>query len=169
MSEVGALADLPLERAAGATRALAQAEIIRPDPPLGFVHPLVREAVYRDLPPGELEVAHARAARLLIEAGASSQRVAAHLLLAPPEGRPEVVETLRAAADEALKAGGAESAGTYLRRALDEPPTRTEAPRSCSSSGSPRRWPAPPRPQSACATPTRRRPTRALAASPEPR
>ncbi len=123
MSEVGALADLPLERAAGATRALSQAEIIRPDPPLGFVHPLVREAVYRDLPPGELEVAHPRAARLLIEAGASSRRVAAHLLLAPPEGRPEVVETLRAAADEALKAGGAESAGTYLRRALDEPPT----------------------------------------------
>ena len=126
VSEVAALADLPIEGAAGATGTLAQAEILRPEPPLGFVHPLVRETIHRDLPPGELEVAHARAAGLLSEARASPERVAAHLLLAPPRARREVVETLRAAAGRALNAGGAESAAAYLRRALEEPPPEKE-------------------------------------------
>ena len=40
---------------------LVRAEILRPEPPLGFVHPLVRDAVYRELPPGERELQHARA------------------------------------------------------------------------------------------------------------
>ena len=33
-----------------------RAEILRPDPPLGFVHPLVRDAVYLELSPGEREL-----------------------------------------------------------------------------------------------------------------
>ena len=56
------------ERAvAEAAAALARAEILRPSAPLGFVHPLVRDAVYRELPPGERELEHARAARVLAE------------------------------------------------------------------------------------------------------
>ena len=35
---------------AAAAAALARAEILRPERPLGFVHPLVRDAVYHDLP-----------------------------------------------------------------------------------------------------------------------
>ena len=39
-------------RVAEAARALAGAEILRAEPPLGFVHPLVRDAVYHDLARG---------------------------------------------------------------------------------------------------------------------
>ena len=45
-----------------ATRELVRAEILRPEPPLGFVHPLVQAAVYHDLAPGERELSHERAA-----------------------------------------------------------------------------------------------------------
>src|SRR5262249_41144217 len=41
-----ALADLDENRVAGAVRALVAAEILRPDAPPGFVHALVRDAVY---------------------------------------------------------------------------------------------------------------------------
>ena len=55
-AEIWAVADLAgLEErsAAEGIAALARAEILRREPPLGFVHPLVRDAVYLDLPPGE--------------------------------------------------------------------------------------------------------------------
>ena len=55
---------------AGATRALVHAEILRPEPPLGFVHPLVRDAVYHELTPAERALQHERAARVLREHGA---------------------------------------------------------------------------------------------------
>ena len=38
-------------------------------PRSAFVHPLVRDAVYRDMPPGERELAHERAARVLHDGG----------------------------------------------------------------------------------------------------
>ena len=60
---VAALAGLDEAAAARATGELATAEILRHGSPLGFVHPLVRDAVYRELPPGERELQHARAAQ----------------------------------------------------------------------------------------------------------
>jgi hypothetical protein len=48
------LAKLEDDIVAGAARGLVRAEVLLPDPPLGFVHPLVQAAVYRDLAPGEL-------------------------------------------------------------------------------------------------------------------
>jgi DNA-binding CsgD family transcriptional regulator len=119
---VAVLAGLDDAAAARATATLVQAELLRPDPPLGFVHPLVREAVYRDVPPGERELQHEHAARLLEESGASPERVAAHLLTIPARGEQWVVDTLVAAAQSALQKGAAESAVSYLTRALDEPP-----------------------------------------------
>ena len=56
---------------ARATGELARVEILRREPPLGFVHPLVLEAVYREQSPGERQLAHARAAALLQARGAS--------------------------------------------------------------------------------------------------
>ena len=41
-----------------AARALIRAEILRPEPPLGFVHPLIRDAVYQELSSLEREVRH---------------------------------------------------------------------------------------------------------------
>ena len=59
---VAELAELEAPALAAATRELVRAEILRPEPPLGFVHPLVQAAVYHDLAPGERELYHERAA-----------------------------------------------------------------------------------------------------------
>ena len=67
--------------------ALARAEILRPEPPPGFVHPLVRDAVYQGLPLGERELLHARAARVLRDAGASLDQVAGQLMHTPAARR----------------------------------------------------------------------------------
>ena len=122
LSAVAALAELDEPRAGEATRDLARAEILRPEPPLGFVHPLIREAVLRDLGPGERELGHARAARMLAEREAPPEQVAAHILAMPRRGDPWAVKTLRLAARTALRSGGVDSAVSYLRRALEEPP-----------------------------------------------
>ncbi len=121
LQSVASLAQMSDSRAADAMGALARAEILRPEQPLGFAHPLLRDAVYRELPPGELELAHSRAAELLREAGAPPEKVAAHLLVVPRRGDPEVVELLRMAARKAARQGAAESAVAYLARALEEP------------------------------------------------
>jgi DNA-binding CsgD family transcriptional regulator/tetratricopeptide (TPR) repeat protein len=115
------------ERAAGQAMAdLARVDIVRPQLPLGFVHPLVRAAVEETLTPLEREAAHALASKLLIESGAEPERIAAHLLLAPPAADPEVVAALREAASSAASRGASDSAVAYLRRALAEPPPSSE-------------------------------------------
>ena len=73
---VASMTGLSEEVTAGAVAGLARSEVLRPDHPLGFVHPLVESAVYDDLPLGEREMAHARAARVLAAAGASPEQVA---------------------------------------------------------------------------------------------
>ena len=81
------------------------AEILRPDPPLGFVHALVQAAVYHDLAPGERELYHERAAKLLAGLGAPKEQIAAHVLAMPARGQDWVVEVLRDAADAAFAKG----------------------------------------------------------------
>jgi DNA-binding NarL/FixJ family response regulator len=119
---VATLAELDEQRVADAARALAGAEILRAEPPLGFVHPMVRDAVYHDLAAAERELLHERAATLLVELGAARELVAAQLLAMPHRGEPWVVELLREAAQAARGRGATESAVSYLRRALEEPP-----------------------------------------------
>jgi DNA-binding CsgD family transcriptional regulator len=120
--QAAALADLDEQAASVAASALARVDVLRPQPPFGFVHPLIRAAVYETLAPGDRDMGHARAARLLGDAGADPERVAAHLLLAPPAADSQVVATLREAARRAGARGASESAVAYLRRALAEPP-----------------------------------------------
>ena len=59
---IAALAQMDEPRIAAAIGALARAEILRPERPLDFVHPLVREVVYRDMTVGQREILHAAAA-----------------------------------------------------------------------------------------------------------
>ncbi len=120
---VAALAGMDEPRVAAAIDALGRAEILRPERPLDFVHPLVREVVYRDMAVGQREILHATAARILTAAGATPERIAAHLLLVSPRGDPDAVATLRAAAASATARGAPESAMALLRRAVEEPPT----------------------------------------------
>lgn len=119
---VAELAGLDEARAAAATDALARAEILGSERPLGFVHPLVREAVYRDMSVARREVQHAAAAAMLAVSGAPAERVAAHILLVSPRGDGAAVATLRAAAASATARGAPETATALLRRALAEPP-----------------------------------------------
>jgi DNA-binding CsgD family transcriptional regulator len=121
-----AMADLDEARASRAAAELVRIDILRPRAPLAFVHPVVSAAVYSMLTAVEQHERHARAARLLAEAGAEPERVAAHLLRVAPTADAKVVKTLRAAARSALARGAAESAVVYLRRALAEPPSGSE-------------------------------------------
>ncbi len=119
---VAALAELDPEQVAESTAALARAEILRPDSPLGFVHPLVRDAVYHELSPAQRELMHGRAAEELRGAGASADQVASHLLSMPRRGQEWIVDVLTEAARAAARRSAPESAVTYLTRALEEPP-----------------------------------------------
>src|SRR5215207_10114327 len=125
---VAALAQLDEEQTAAAIAVMARAEVVRVDQRLGFVHPLVGEAVYQDVPPGERELAHERAARVLMGREATPEQVAAHLLLAPRRGNQDAVVLLRRAAETAAERGAADAAKTYLQRALAEPPRAEDRP-----------------------------------------
>ena len=120
---VAALAEVPEAATAAALATLARAEIVRDEQPVAFVHPLLREAVHRELPAAERELWHERAARVLRDRGAGDEQLGAHLLRAPRRADQETVAVLRAAARTAASRGASESAVTYLKRALDEPPT----------------------------------------------
>jgi DNA-binding CsgD family transcriptional regulator len=124
--QAAALADLDDQAAFEAADALARLDVLRPQPSLSFVHPLIRGAVYEALTPLERESGHARAARLLANEGEEAERVAAHLLRTPPAGDSWVVASLREAARRAASRGASENAVAYLRRALAEPPALTD-------------------------------------------
>jgi DNA-binding CsgD family transcriptional regulator len=105
---------------------LVRADIFIPDERLGFVHPIVRAALYEDLAPGERQARHAAAAGALARDGASPERVTAHLLLTAPVGDQRRVDTLRSAAASAAHRGAPRAAATYLLRALAESPAEQE-------------------------------------------
>jgi DNA-binding CsgD family transcriptional regulator len=103
--------------------ALARAEILERERPLRFVHPLVRTAVYEDMPTSARARLHALAARLLRDKDCAADAVAMHLLLTDPPGDPGDVEILREAARSAMARGAPETAVDLLRRAQREPLT----------------------------------------------
>jgi DNA-binding CsgD family transcriptional regulator len=117
-----ALAGLEPVVARKAADELVRADVLRPGDPLGFIHPLLRVAVYGGLPERVRGDTHRRAAQLLATAGAADEQVCAHLLEASPADDEDVVERLRANARRALAHGAPASAVEYLRRALCEPP-----------------------------------------------
>lgn len=128
LAVAAALAEVPLDAAGEAADALAAIEILSPDRPLAFAHPVVREAIYADLPASERSAMHAAAARVLAAAGAAPETLATHLLATEPAANAAVVEALRAAAATALAKGAADLAQRYLKRALAEPPGAGERP-----------------------------------------
>jgi class 3 adenylate cyclase/DNA-binding CsgD family transcriptional regulator len=117
---VAALAGLDDAAAADAAADLGRTEILHRRVPLAFVHPVVRAAIYAELPAVEKNRGHARAARLLAESGAEPERVAAQLLLTTSAADAWVVRMLREAARYAVVRGAADGAVAYLRRALEE-------------------------------------------------
>jgi DNA-binding CsgD family transcriptional regulator/tetratricopeptide (TPR) repeat protein len=119
--QVAGLAGLDPTSCDEAVDGLVSIGILREAGGLAFVHPLVRSAIYAELPPRRRGRAHRDAVRLLRRAGAAAERVASHLLTATPTGDREVVEVLRDAARSATREGAPDLAVRYLRRALEEP------------------------------------------------
>ncbi|MBJ7521332.1 MAG: AAA family ATPase [Solirubrobacteraceae bacterium] len=120
---VEALASLSGDAVVAATSALVRAELLAPESPLAFVHPLVRDAVYQEIPPAERERLHGRAAVVLRDADAPVEQVANQLLLAPPGGGETwAADAAIRAGRDAISRGAPDGAVAYLRRALEEPP-----------------------------------------------
>ncbi|MFI9274097.1 ATP-binding protein [Kitasatospora sp. NPDC052896] len=116
------LAGLGEARARELGRRLQRIGVLAPGEVARFEHPLVRAAIAEAVVgPVELADGHARAAELLRCEGASEDLVAAHLLLAEPNGEVWRVEALREAARATRGRGAPEVTVTYLRRALREP------------------------------------------------
>jgi DNA-binding CsgD family transcriptional regulator len=88
-----------------------------------FIHPLVRNAIYADIPVGERSRSHARAATLLRDRRASPERIGTQLVATEARGVQATVETLVEAGNQALASGAPRSAIAYLTRALEEPPS----------------------------------------------
>ena len=131
LEQVARLAGLDRRMAAAVADALTQESVLAPGlgAGLSFTHPIVRTAVYADLAPHERAAAHRRAARLLLDEGASIERIAAHLMNTEPAADPRVVQLLRSAATAAFAQGAPDTAAKQLRRALVEPPGRAARPR----------------------------------------
>jgi DNA-binding CsgD family transcriptional regulator len=122
LDQAAALAGVDAGTAAAIADALVGIHVLAAEPALDFVHPLVRSAVYEQIPPLERQRLHAEAARLLSERGAEGEAMARHLLRVPPAADPARVAILRCAARHAAASGAASAAAHYLRRALEEPP-----------------------------------------------
>ncbi|GGB30514.1 hypothetical protein GCM10011492_21210 [Flexivirga endophytica] len=125
---IAALSGLDDARVASAAHALVAAEILGPQSPLGFVHPLVRDAVYLDLAPAERELLHERAAKVLMELEASPELIANHLLMTPRRADRSVAARLTEAGRAAMGRSDPDNAMAYLGRALIEPPPPEQRP-----------------------------------------
>ncbi|MGI8712837.1 MAG: helix-turn-helix transcriptional regulator [Solirubrobacteraceae bacterium] len=121
LGDAARLAELPDRVAADAFDALVGAGLLLAGMPLRFVHPLMREAIYGDLPVGLRRYEHRRAAEVLA-ARVAPERISAHLLQCEPQRDPESVAILRCCAARAVKRGAPETAARYLTRALEEQP-----------------------------------------------
>jgi predicted ATPase len=68
--DIAALVGITPDEATAALDALAVAGIVTAERPVQFVHPIVRSAIYADIPAGERAALHARATEALQDAGA---------------------------------------------------------------------------------------------------
>ncbi|MFB7542149.1 AAA family ATPase [Streptomyces zaomyceticus] len=122
----GAVAGLGGEAVAECAGRLREARVLAetegPDDPLQFVHPLIATTVYRSIPAATRVALHGQAAWCVVDAGLGPTAAARHLLETHPEGDSWVVNQLRAAAGENLRAGAPDAARRFLARALREPP-----------------------------------------------
>jgi DNA-binding CsgD family transcriptional regulator len=122
LRQAAALAHLEPAEGAVAADALAAGGFLRAGRPLRLVHPVVRTALYAELPEGERAELHRRAARMLADEAGDLDAVAVHLLASEPGAERSAAELLLSAAERAVARGVPATAASYLRRALSEPP-----------------------------------------------
>ena len=124
-----ALAQLDAVDAATAADELAGADVLRPAPELGFVHPIVRQAVYLGIPTAERGQLHLAAAELLRATRAARRRRARRGAPAARRCRSARRGSWRACTpppDARSPAARPTTAASYLLRALDESPPQAE-------------------------------------------
>jgi len=115
-------AGVGLDDARRAVDELRASAILDAGPAPRFIHPLVRTALYLDMPVGERAASHRRAAILLRARDRPPERIATQLLACEPRADRAAVETLVEAGRRALATGAPPSAIAYLTRALEETP-----------------------------------------------
>ncbi|MGN6557326.1 MAG: AAA family ATPase [Solirubrobacterales bacterium] len=115
-------AGVGLDEARRAADELRASVILDAGPSPQFIHPLVRTAIYLDMPVGERAASHRRAAILMRAHNLSPEQIATQLLACEPGGDLAAVETLVEAGKRALATGAPPSAIAYLTRALEETP-----------------------------------------------
>lgn len=111
---------------AAAMAPLVSAGVIEYGGRVGFSHPILRTAIYRELSAAERERLHCAASKILEERGAPSGQIAAHVLQCEPGADLQATRLLREAARDALTFGDAPGAAALLARALEEPPLPAE-------------------------------------------
>jgi DNA-binding CsgD family transcriptional regulator len=121
------LAGISLDEAATAADALVRGGILAPGSRLAFLHPILQSAVLSDLGDHSRRLWHARAARILDEAGAGVGMTAQHLLHADATGDRRAREILVQAGRAAAREGSPAAAAQLLRRAADELPEPPDA------------------------------------------
>jgi DNA-binding CsgD family transcriptional regulator len=124
LSELAKLAGLDQAAAAEAAASLEAVEIIDPRGGLRFTHPVVRAAVYEDLPAVQRARLHLHAAELQRARGRPAPEVAEHLLHVDAPVGEWAVAALHDAAREVTSAGDFAAAERLLERALREPVER---------------------------------------------
>jgi hypothetical protein len=105
LSVAARLAKLDVAAAIAAAERLVVAEILAGTDRLSFAHPMIRSAVYGELPPGERPRAHAAASALLHAEGAPADDVARHLLAGTPTDEPWACTALHEGARAAARKG----------------------------------------------------------------
>lgn len=121
LARVRQLAGLTPTGAIAAIAALAAEDLLVDAAPLAFTHPLLRTAVVGSMSAGARMRSHAYAGTMLASDG-EWELAAHHYCRSEPGSDPATVQTLRRAADAAIRRGAPEEAVGYLVRALAEPP-----------------------------------------------
>jgi DNA-binding CsgD family transcriptional regulator len=120
LSDTAEVAGLARGTTAEAVDALIDAELLQPDLPPRFLHPIIQQALQDAIPPAARAELHLAAARALARDPARSERAAAHLLATGPAGERWAFDALTTAARRAGDRGSSEQAVRFLRRALEE-------------------------------------------------
>ncbi|HEX8204765.1 MAG TPA: AAA family ATPase, partial [Solirubrobacteraceae bacterium] len=102
LETAGTLAGLDAEAVNPTASSLIRAQVLVSGEGLSFVHPIVRAAIYEDIPVLDRAELHARAARLLSERDCTPEEVAAQVMESSPAAQEWVVGVLREAARRAL-------------------------------------------------------------------
>lgn len=122
LRDVARLASLDLAEAGVAADRLAAVHVLTVGRRLRFSHPLLRQAVVDRIPHSQRRLAHDKAGRVLADVGAPPEEIVAHLVNAPEQADPWIVEMLVAEAMREQARGSPETAEPLLARARDEPP-----------------------------------------------